>query len=152
MQTIIKTITAAFNENLELVTLLLISDFGTVILNITLGTIIGTKNDKFNLKKFLFGFVKLLASQCIIFGFCYFLNLISLTIDLVEKYFNMQIFTDEAQTAIIAVIDIIAVLIVRIKDTCLDLIDKIKSMRTLKYTSYDDIVMQQNPEESGGIG
>lgn len=152
MDTIIKTITEAFSQNLELVALLLISDFGTTILNIILGTIIGAKEDGFDWKKFLFGFVKLLASQCIIFGFCYFLNLISLSIDLLEKYLNLQIFTDDAQTAIVAVIDVVVIIIARIKDTCLDLIEKIKSMRTLKYLSYDDIHVQENYQTEEGIG
>lgn len=153
MKVILDTLSNAFNENLEVVALLLISDLITSVLNIILGTIIGSNKDAFDLKKFLYGFLKLFASQCIIFAFCYALNLISLALDLIEERFDLKILTDNGQSAIIAVIDIISIIWVRIKDTCLDVMEKIKSMRTLKYVSYDDVKLDQiNDYEVGGLG
>lgn len=139
MKIIIETLTKAFNENLELVAILLIADVGTSTLNIIFGTIQGTIKDGFDVKKFFFGILKMLIWSFGVFGFCYFLNLISLAVDLMEKYLKVQIFTDQAQTIIVAVIDVITILFARIKDTCIDLTEKIKSMKTLKYISYDDI-------------
>lgn len=150
MNVIIETLRNAFADNLEIVALLLIADFGTTLVNILLGTIIGTMEESFDLKKFLFGFVKLFASQCLILGFCYFLNLASLAIDLFEKYLKVQIFTDDAQTLIVAVVDVGCVIIARLKDTCIDVLEKVKSMRTLKYIKYEDI--QINVQSEKGIG
>lgn len=152
MNTIIETLLKACSENLELIALLLIGDLGTTFINIALGTIIGSKENGFDFKKFFFGFAKLVGSQVLIFGFCYFLNLISLTVDLFEKYLHMQIFADDAQTVIVAVIDVAAVIWARLYDTCKDVLEKIKSLKTLKYISYDDIQIQENAQTEKGIG
>ena len=152
MKVLIDTIVKAYNENLVVIALLLISDFGTTILNIVLGTIQGTKKEGFDYNKFIFGFVKLFASLCIVFGFCYFVNLISLTVDLIEQYFGIQIFDQNGQQAIVVLIDVITIFWARIKDTCLDLIEKFKNMKTLKYIKYDDVQYSDlNDHDVGGI-
>ena len=56
--TVIQTIEKAVQENLETIVLMLIVVGSLSAINIVLGTIIGTFTDKFDLKKFFFGILK----------------------------------------------------------------------------------------------
>ena len=152
MSTIIQIFKQACEQNLDLVGALLLLDLFTTIINIVYGTIQGSLEEGFDFKKFLFGFVKLFASQVLIFGFCFCLNAIGITLDQLEQRLNIKIFTDDAQTVIISLIDVIVVIVARLKDTCIDILEKVKKQRTLKYISYDDISVQACDKTEEGIG
>ena len=101
METIIKIIEGAIQSNLETVVLMLIVVDSLNLINIILGTIIGTCKEKFDFKKFLFGFVKALVVSACIFGLCYILNLFALTLQLTG---DITISTDVITTAEVLII------------------------------------------------
>ncbi len=144
MNVVLELLQKAWSENLVIVMVNLIVSFGLYFTNIFFGTIIGTKTMGFNLKKFLFGILKALGCCSGIFLFCYLLNLFSLGMNLTN------LITVKAEVT--STIEVIAVLYIWIIDLSKEVLDKIKSMKDLKYVTYDDVEVQQNPEPSGGIG
>ena len=142
METILKLISEALQENLETVVLMLIVVGSLAAINIVLGTIIGSFTEGFDLKKFLFGILKAFIIGLCIFVFCYTLNLFALTLQLTK---DITISSD-----FITTIEVIVVLIAWATDLCRDILDKLKNMKTLKYVKYEDIQINVHTEE--GIG
>lgn len=142
METIIQTIQKAMQENLETVILMLIVVGSLSGINIVLGTIIGTFTTEFDAKKFFFGILKAFIIGLCIFVFCYTLNLFALTLQLTK---DITISSD-----FITTVEVFTILIVWALDLAKDIIEKIKSMKTLKYVKYEDIQINVNTEE--GIG
>lgn len=142
MTTIIKLIEEALQENLETVVLMLIVVGSLSGINIVLGTIIGTFTDEFDAKKFFFGILKAFIIGLCIFVFCYTLNLFALTLQLTK---DITISAD-----FITTVEVFTILIVWALDLAKDIIEKIKSMKTLKYVKYTDI--QINAQNEKGIG
>ena len=101
--------------------------------NILLGTIIGTKESKFDIKKFLFGIIKAVSLLLIIVGVCYILNVFTLTISLIEGI----TIDDELVTTL----ELLGILVIQGIDISKEVIEKIKAFRKLKYVSYDDVVI-----------
>lgn len=130
-----KTILEALNENLETIILMLIVVSSLYAINILFGTIVGSFKEKFNLKKFLFGILKCLIANVGIFLFCYTLNLFALTLQLTK---DISISVD-----FITTIEVITILVVWSIDLSKDIIEKIKSMKELKYVSYDVVSSNQ---------
>lgn len=130
-----KTILEALNENLETIILMLIVVSSLYAINILFGTIVGSFTEKFNLKKFLFGVLKCLIADVGIFLFCYTLNLFALTLQLTK---DISISVD-----FITTIEVITILVVWAIDLSKDIIEKIKSMKELKYVSYDVVSSNQ---------
>ena len=142
METILKLIQEALQENLETIVLMLIVVGSLSAVNIVLGTIVGTFTDKFDVKKFFFGILKAFIVGLCIFVFCYTLNLFALTLQLTK---DITISAD-----FISTVEVFTILIVWALDLCKDIIDKIKSMKQLKYVKYEDVQINPNTEE--GIG
>lgn len=109
-------------------------------INILFGTIVGSFKEKFNLKKFLFGILKCLIADIGIFLFCYTLNLFALTLQLTK---DILISVD-----FITTIEVITILVVWAIDLSKDIIEKIKSMKELKYITYEDVSKQAYVEQS----
>lgn len=137
-----KVIIEAMEENLETILLMLIVVSSLYGINILFGTIIGTYTEKFNVKKFLFGILKMVLADVGIFVFCYTLNLFSLTLQLTK---DITISAD-----FITTLEVFTILVVWAVDTAKDIVEKIKSLKDLKYVSYD--IVQQNPQSEKGIG
>lgn len=146
MDVIIQTITKAVQENLDTVVLMLIVVNSLYLINILFGTVQGTfgENGKFDLKKFLFGFLKEIIASVGIFALCYVLNLFALVLQLTN---DITISTDIITTA-----EVIIILITWAVDLIKDIIDKIKSLKTLKYVSWDDVQYQINTNTQEEIG
>lgn len=142
METILKLISEALQENLETVVLMLIVVGSLSGINIVLGTIIGSFTEGFDLKKFLFGILKAFIIGLCIFVFCYTLNLFALTLELTK---DITISSD-----FITTIEVIVVLIAWAFDLAKDILEKLKGMKTLKYVKYEDFQVNANTEE--GIG
>lgn len=134
------TILEALNENLETIILMLIVVTSLYAINILFGTIVGSFKEKFNLKKFLFGILKCLIADIGIFLFCYTLNLFALTLQLTK---DISISVD-----FITTIEVITILVVWAIDLSKDIIEKIKSMKELKYITYEDVSKQAYVEQS----
>jgi len=146
MDVIIQTITKAVQENLDTVVLMLIVVNSLYLINILFGTVQGTfgENGKFDLKKFLFGFLKEIIASVGIFALCYVLNLFALVLQLTN---DITISTDIITTA-----EVIIILITWAVDLIKDIIDKIKSLKTLKYVSWDEVQYQINTNTQEEIG
>lgn len=144
METILKLIQEALQENLETIVLMLIVVGSLNAVNIVLGTIVGTFTDKFDVKKFFFGILKAIIIGLCIFVFCYTLNLFALTLQLTK---DITISAD-----FISTVEVFTILIVWALDLCKDIIDKIKSMKQLKYVKYEDVQLQQDFQTEEGIG
>ncbi len=142
METILTLISEALQENLETVVLMLIVVGSLAAINIVLGTIIGTFTTEFNAKKFFFGILKAFIIGLCIFVFCYTLNLFSLTLQLTK---DVTISGD-----FITTLEVFTILVAFAIDYCKDILDKIKSLKDLKYVKYEDI--QINPQTEEGIG
>jgi len=132
MKVIIDTIQNAFSENLEAVVLLIVVTALLYLINIILGTILGTFNIGFNLKKFLFGFLKGTVASLCIFAFCYSLNLLALTLKLVDIVVSVSVLT---------VIEVITVLATWDIDLSTEIFEKVKSLKELKYLKYGDVTV-----------
>ena len=137
-----KTIVEAMEENLETIILMLIVVSSLYAINILFGTIIGAYTEKFNVKKFLFGVLKMILADVGIFVFCYTLNLFSLTLQLTK---DITISGD-----FITTVEVFGILIVWAVDTTKDIVEKVKSLKELKYVSYD--IVQANPQSEKGVG
>lgn len=138
MDVIMKTITEAVQENLDTVVLMLIVVNSLYLINILFGTVQGTfgEDGKFDLKKFLFGFLKEIIASLGIFALCYVLNLFALVLELTN---DITISTDIITTA-----EVIIILVTWAIDLIKDIIDKIKTLKTLKYISWEDVQRQIN--------
>ena len=141
-QTVIDTIRNAVQENLETIILMLIVVGSMNTVNIVLGTIVGTFTESFKPKKFLFGILKAVIMGICIFAFCYTLNLFALTLQLTKDITISGEF--------ITTIEVFGVLSIWAYDLSRDIYEKIKSLKNLKYASYDDV--QINPQQEKGIG
>jgi len=142
METILTLISEALQENLETVVLMLIVVGSLSGINIILGTIIGSFTEGFDLKKFFFGILKAFIIGLCIFVFCYTLNLFALTLQLTK---DVTISSD-----FITTVEVFVVLFAWATDLCRDILDKLKSMKTLKYVKYEDVQINVNNEK--GIG
>lgn len=142
IQNVIKIIKEAVEANLETIILMLIVVGSLSVINIVLGTIIGTVDDGFDVKKFFFGIFKAIVIGVCIFVFCYTLNLFALTLQLTK---DIVISAD-----FITTIEVFVILIAWAYDIGKDIISKLKSMKTLKFISYEDI--QINPQSQKEIG
>ena len=145
MEKIIQIFTEAANdENLVIVLVTLAVALGLFGTNIFFGTIIGTKNDSFNLKKFLFGILKAIGCCIGIFVFCYLLNVFYIGMNMTDLI--------TIRVEVISTIQVLGVLDVWVIDLGKEVMDKVKSFRNLKYVSYDDVDWQQDAGSDGGIG
>lgn len=142
MDTILEIIQKAIQSNLETIVLMLIVINSLFLINILLGTIQGSFIEKFNWKKFLFGFVKAVVADVCIFGLCYVLNLFALTLQLTK---DITISTDVITTA-----EVIIILTTWALDLAKDIIEKVKNLKTLKYVSYDNVQINKGTQEEVG--
>lgn len=142
METILKLISEALQENLETVVLMLIVVGSLSGINIVLGTIIGSFTEGFDYKKFFFGILKAFIIALCIFVFCYTLNLFALTLQLTK---DISISSD-----FITTVEVFTILIAWALDLSKDILEKIKGMKTLKYVKYEDV--QINVTNEKGIG
>ena len=142
METIIQIIQQAIQSNLETIVLMLIVVNSLYLINIVLGTVKGSFTEKFNWKKFLFGFLKAIITDVCIFGLCYVLNLFALTLQLTK---DITISTDIITTA-----EVIIILVTWAIDIAKDIIEKVKSLKDLKYVSYEDVQINKSTQEEIG--
>ena len=133
---VLTIIKEAMEENLETIILMLIVVSSLYAINILFGTIIGTYTEKFDAKKFLFGVLKMVLADIGIFVFCYTLNLFSLTLQLTKDITISESF--------VTTLEVFGVLLTWAVDTSKDIIDKVKSLKTLKYVSYDAVITKVN--------
>lgn len=141
-QNIIKIIEDAMQQNLETVVLMLLVVASLYITNILFGTLLGTFTEEFIPKKFFFGILKGIVGCIGVFVFCYTLNLFALTLQTTK---DITISNDLINTLMV-----IGVLVAWAWDIAIDIVEKLKSFKTMKYIKYEDV--QINPQSEKGIG
>lgn len=134
----------AVQENLETVVLMLIVVASLYVTNILFGTLLGTFTEEFIPKKFFFGILKGIVGCVGVLTYCYSLNLFALTLQTTK---DIVISNDLVNTLMV-----IGVLVAWAWDLALDIYEKLKAFKTLKYISYDDVQIQQNPQREEGLG
>lgn len=140
---IIKAMTEAVEDkNMTVLVIIMIAVMVLFTSNIVLGTIEGTKKESFNLKKFLFGIMKAVVIFFITLWACYGFNLLCIG----SKMANFIEFSSD----FIAGAQIVGVAAIYGKDLSLEVLDKMKSFRDLKYTSFDDmkVIVPEYSEET----
>ena len=142
IQNIIKIIENAMQQNLETVVLMLLVVASLYITNILFGTLLGTFTEEFIPKKFFFGILKGIVGCIGVFVFCYTLNLFALTLQTTK---DITISNDLINTLMV-----IGVLVAWAWDIAIDIVEKLKSFKTMKYIKYEDV--QINPQSEKGIG
>ena len=142
MATIIDTIEKAVQANLETTVLMLIVINSLYIINIVLGTVKGSFTEKFSWKKLLFGILKAVVSSVSIFALCYVLNLFALTLQLTG---DITISGDVITTA-----EVLIILTTWAIDLSKDIIEKVKSLKELKYVKYEDVQINKSTQQEIG--
>lgn len=133
MEKVIMILTEAFsNDNLSSAFLMCVVLFFLYFANILLGTILGTMQSKFNIKKFAFGILKAICVLLIIVGVCYILNVFTLTISLINGL--------TINTELVSTLELLGILVTSCIDISKEVLEKIKAFRELKYISYDDVI------------
>lgn len=134
MEIIKEVLMAALDANLSYVVLMDIVIGFLYLFNIILGTIIGTKESRFDLKKFLFGVLKAICILLIVIGLCYILNVFTLTLNKLSGFITIS-------TDLVSTIEVLSTMVTIGLDIAKECIDKASSIRTLRYVSPEDVVV-----------
>ncbi len=143
MSKILTSIGQYIFDKIEIVTVFLIVAGGMYIVNIVLGSLDAIFNKEFDWRKHFYGVAKAVVACFSILAFCVLLNLFC---------YGLSMISVTLPDSLITVVEVIAIIVGWCYDLAVDIVNKIKGLKTLKYIKYEDIQIQQNPEESGGIG
>ena len=143
MEKVLTSINSVLVDKMEIVVVFLIVAGGMYLTNIILGSLNAIFSKGFDWKKFLYGIAKALVLCFAICLFCVLLNLFS---------YGLSLINIVVPDNVITIFEVIGVIAWWCFDLALDIFDKIKSIKTLKYISYDDIQFQTNVQSEEGIG
>lgn len=138
---ILASINANIFSNLEAPIVFLIVAIALRIANIILGSIDAMFKNEFDWKKFLSGIWKMLIVSITILIVIIILNLFAYGLTLIEVVIPKDT---------VSALTVILIIVTWCVDLAMEVADKIKAMKELKYVSYDDI--QYNTTEYEGIG
>lgn len=140
---ILSSINEVLIDKMEVVIVFLMVSGGMYIVNIVLGSLNAIFSNDFDWKKHLYGVAKAFVACLSILFYCVLLNLFNFGLSLVDIKVGDQVVT---------LLQTLGVIVGWCYDLALDIYDKIKGLKTLKYISYDDIQVQQNAQSEKGIG
>lgn len=143
MSKVLSSIASVLTDKMEVVIVFLLVSGGMYVVNIILGSLNAIFSKEFDWKKHIYGVAKAFVACLSILFFCTLLNLFAYGLSLVDIHVGDNVIT---------ILQVIGVLVGWCYDLALDIFDKIKGLKTLKYISYDDIQFQQNPQAEKGIG
>ncbi len=143
MVKIIDSISSVLTDKMEVVLVFLLVSGGMYVVNIILGSLNAIFSKEFDWKKHFYGVAKAFVACLSILFFCVLLNLFNYGLSLVDIRVGDQVVT---------LLQTLGVIVGWCYDLALDIYDKIKGLKTLKYISYDDIQIQDNPKTEEGIG
>lgn len=143
MSKIISSISSVLTDKMDVVIVFLIVSGGMYLVNIILGSLNALFSKEFDWKKHLYGVAKAFVACLSILFFCVLLNLFNYGLSLIDII---------VPDSVITVLEVIGVLVGWCYDLALDIFDKIKGLKTLKYISYDDIQVQQNAQNTQELG
>lgn len=133
MNRILTDINSFIFDKMDAVIVFLIVAGGMYVVNIILGSVEGIFKKEFDWKKFFYGIGKALVSCLCILAFCLLLNLANYGLSLIKVSIPDEIIT---------VGEILVIIWAWIKDLALDITEKIKNLKTLKYVKYDEVSLQ----------
>lgn len=139
MEIITKVLIEAFDSNVSYSFLMSLIILSLHFFNIVLGTILGSMQTAFNLKKFLFGIFKALCLFVIVIGLCYVVNVFVLTINLIDGI--------EFDRSIINVLQVLAILITTAREILAECLEKLRSFKDLKLTEADVVISDTDVNE-----
>lgn len=140
---ILTNINSTLLDKMEVVMVFLIVAGGMYVTNIILGSLNAIFEKEFDWKKFFYGVAKAFVACLAILLFCVLLNLFN---------YGLSLINITVPDTVITILEVIGVLVGWCYDLALDIFDKIKGLKTLKYISYDDIQIQTNTQTEEGIG
>lgn len=143
MSKVLSSIASVLTDKMEVVVVFLIVSGGMYVVNIILGSLNAIFSKEFDWKKHIYGVAKAFVACLSILFFCVLLNLFAYGLSLVDIHVGDNVIT---------ILQVIGVLVGWCYDLALDIFDKIKGLKTLKYISYDDIQIQENVNNQVGIG
>lgn len=140
---VISSINSVLIDKMEVVIVFLLVSGGMYIVNIVLGSLNAIFSNEFDWRKHLYGVAKAFVACLSILFFCVLLNLFNYGLSLIDIV---------VPDSVITVLEVIGVLVGWCYDLALDIFDKIKGLKTLKYISYDDIQIQENALNEQELG
>ncbi len=140
---LLTNITENIFSNLEAPIVFLIVAIALRIANIILGSIDAMFKKDFEWDKFFSGVLKMIVVAITILIVIVILNLFTYGLTLIKVTIPKE--TVSAMTVIL-------IIVTWCVDLSMEVAEKIKSMKQLKYISYDDVSFQQNANPDGGIG
>lgn len=114
---------------------------GMYIVNIILGSLNALFTKEFDWKKHFYGVAKAIVACIGILMFCVLLNLFAYGLSMIDVVLP---------DSVITVLEVIGIIVGWCCDLAIDIFDKIKGLKNLKYIKYEDI--QVNPNNEKGIG
>lgn len=119
------------DKNLPLLFVFCLCAFGFSIIEDILGTLLGTINEGFDFKKKLLGLVKRIAIGLTIMAFGFIVDYFVVALNNLPSI--------EIGTEIVTVLEIVAMVVTWCIDSARKIIEKLKSIKELQYTKYEDI-------------
>lgn len=138
----LKTIAENIFSNMEAPIVFLIVAIVLRIANIVLGSIDAMFKKDFDWGKFFSGIEKMVVVAITILMVITTLNLFTYGLTLIEVNLPKDM---------VSAFEVVLIIVTWCVDLAIEVTEKIKAMKELKYVSYDDVT-QQNPQAEEGIG
>lgn len=143
MDKILSSISSVLIDKMDVVVIFLIVAGGMYVTNIVLGSLNALFTNEFDWKKHFYGVAKAVVACLAILLFCVLLNLFNYGLSQIDII---------VPDSVVTILQTIGVIVGWCYDLAIDIFDKIKGLKSLKYISYDDIKFQQNAQSEKGIG
>lgn len=138
---ILSSLTSTIFDKMDVVVVFLIVSGGMYIVNIVLGSLNALFTKEFDWKKHLYGVAKAFVMCLCILLYCVLLNLFSYGLSMIDIVLPDHVIT---------VLEVIGIIVVWCYDLSIEIFEKIKGMKSLKYIKYEDI--QTSDKKDVGIG
>lgn len=138
---ILDSISTTIFDKMDVVVVFLIVSGGMYIINIVLGSLNAIFTKEFDWKKHFYGVAKAIVMCLCILAFCLLLNLFSYGLGMIDIVLPDHVIT---------VLEVIGIIVVWCYDLAVEIVEKIKGMKSLKYIKYEDV--QTSDKKDVGIG
>lgn len=141
MTKVLTNITAYIFDKIDVVIVFLIVAGGMYITNILFGSLNALFTKEFDWKKHFYGVAKAVVACIGILMFCILLNLFAYGLSMIDVVLP---------DSVITVLEVIGIIVGWCYDLAVDIFNKIKGLKELKYIKYEDIHF--NAQNEKGIG
>lgn len=140
MKLFLDLLSNAIQDNLVILLALMFTMALFELADLGLGFYIGVINDSFSWKKLFFGLLKRVVLLACVLVIGYGTNLLGLIVELFIQMFGGKFETN----IIVSIVEIILVVLAWVVDLTKDIVAKLKQVRTLKYTTYEEVEESYN--------